>query len=103
MKLKWIWFSMAVGLSANSYSEVAEYTEPRVEGLRMDRCLTWGKACDKQAANHWCIQNRFTKAIYWEIEHNIAEREPTKMLESKQICNHEGCDAFRTIVCYKSS
>ena len=85
----------------NVSAEVMEFNEPRVEGLRMDRCLTWGETCDLPAANAWCMKHDFVKAIYWEMDNNIAQNEPTKMLLSKQICNKSGCDGFKVIVCYK--
>lgn len=92
-----------LSLSAIASAEVNEYIEPRVEGLRMDRCLTWGKDCEEPAAYNWCLQKGYAKAIYWELENNIGQHQPTKMLDSKAICNKPGCDAFKTIVCYKNS
>lgn len=89
-------------LSAFVSAEVNEYIEPRIEGLRMDRCLTWGKDCDEPAAYNWCLEKGYAKAIYWEIEGNIGKNQPTKMLKSKAICDQSGCDAFKTIVCYKN-
>jgi hypothetical protein len=89
--------------SAFASSDVSEYIEPRVEGLRMDRCLTWGKGCDEPAAYKWCLKKGYSKAIYWEIEGNVGQNQPTKMLKSKAICNKPGCDAFKTIVCYKNT
>ena len=94
-------FMVLILFSQYSLSKVEEFVEPRVEGLRMDRCLTWAKQCDKPAANEWCIQHNYTKSIYWEISNNIAEKQPTKMLLSKGICNAPSCDAFKTIVCYQ--
>lgn len=90
-------------LSSFTAAEVNEFIEPRIEGLRVDRCLSWAKDCDEPAAYNWCLGKGFAKAIYWELEHNVGSREPTKMLSSKQICNKSVCDAFKTIVCYKSS
>lgn len=84
-------------------ADVNEFIEPRFEGLRVDRCLSWGIDCDEPAAYNWCLEKGFAKAVYWELDHNVGTREPTKMLSSKQICNKPGCDAFKTIVCYKSS
>jgi len=90
-------------LAFQASSEVREFKEPRVEGLRMDRCLTWGEECDEPAAYSWCLEKGYSKAIYWELESNVGQRQPTKMLKSKQICNNSGCDAMKVIVCYKSS
>lgn len=84
-------------------ADVSEFIEPRFEGLRVDRCLSWAKDCDEPAAYNWCLGKGYAKAVYWELDHNVGSREPTKMLSSKQICNKSVCDAFKTIVCYKSS
>lgn len=92
---------MLILFSPLSFSKVEEFIEPRVEGLKMDRCLTWGKTCGKPAANEWCIQHNYTKSIYWEFSSNIDKKQPTKMLLSKGICNAQSCDSFKTIVCYK--
>ena len=89
-------------LSLQAASELKEFKEPRVEGLRMDRCLTWGEECDEPAAYKWCLDKGFSKAIYWELENNIGRTQPTKMLKSKEICNKSVCDAMKLIVCYKS-
>ncbi len=90
-------------LSCSVMADVKEYIEPRVEGLRMDRCLTWAKDCDAPAAYNWCLEKGYAKAIYWELDNNIGKEQPTKMIKSKKICNNPGCDAFKTIVCYKNT
>ena len=83
-------------------AKVEEFIEPRVEGLRMDICLSWGDrdTCKKPAAYEWCLQKGYTKAIHWEIETNIGKESPTKLLSSKEICAKKKCDAFKVIVCY---
>lgn len=90
-------------LSNISRANVEEYIEPRIEGLRVDICLTWGANCHKPAADQWCRDKSYEKAVYWEISENIGREQPTKMLHSKKICNKEFCDAFKTIVCYSES
>ena len=90
-------------ISASVAADVREFKEPRVEGLRMDRCLSWGEECNEPAAYSWCLENGYTKAIYWEIEDNIGKAQLTKMLKSKAICNKQQCDAFKVIVCYKNA
>lgn len=102
MQLKLILIGAFLCVSPFALASVEEYKEPRTEGLRLDRCLTWGKECDEPAAYRWCFEKGYSKAIYWELEHNIGVSQPTKMLSSKQICNKPGCDAFKVIVCYKN-
>ena len=102
MKYKITTLTCLLILSLQAASEVKEFKEPKVEGLRMDRCLTWAEECDEPAAYKWCLEKGFSKAIYWELENNIGRTQPTKMLKSKQICNKSVCDAMKVIVCYKS-
>ena len=89
-------------LSGNALAQVKEFIEPRTNGLRMDRCLNWGKQCNQTAANEWCLQNGFNEAIHWKIDHNIAKQQPTRMLNSQKICASKSCDGFKVIVCYES-
>jgi hypothetical protein len=88
-------------LSNMTHAKVSQFDEPRIRGLRMDRCLSWGEECNEPAAYQWCLESGYTKAIYWEIENNIANRQPTRMLSSNQVCDKKNCDAFKLIVCYK--
>lgn len=102
MKYRITSLSILLALSFQVSSQVKEFKEPRVEGLRMDRCLTWGNECDEPAAYKWCLEKGFSKAIYWEIDNNIGQKQPTKMLKSKEICNKPDCDGMKLIVCYKN-
>jgi hypothetical protein len=88
-------------VSSALHAEVKEFEPPRIEGLRLDSCLSWGKDCKEPAAHQFCIMNGFNKSIHFEIEENIGKYQPTKMLDSRKICNKEFCDAFKTIFCYK--
>jgi hypothetical protein len=103
MKFRVFYITLLALLTFQVSADVKEYFKPRIEGLRVDRCLTWAKDCDEPAAYSWCLEKGYTKAVYWEIEGNIGQSQPTKMLKSKQICDKPNCDAFKTIVCYKNS
>lgn len=102
MKFRNYTLLLLILMSAGVAADVQEFKEPRVEGLRMDRCLSWGSECNEPAAYSWCLEKGYTKAIYWEIQDNIGKTQPTKMLKSKAICNKSQCDAFKTIVCYSN-
>ncbi|BCD99593.1 hypothetical protein [Marinagarivorans cellulosilyticus] len=88
-------------ISAYSYADVKEYDEPRIRGILMDRCLSWGAECELPAATQWCLEKGYSKAIYWEIESGAGESKMTRMLKSDQLCKSKKCDAFSTIVCYR--
>ena len=102
MRAKYLLLSL-MAISCHVSAVVEEYLNPRIEGLRMDRCLSWGKDCDEPAAYQWCLRKGYSKAIYWEHDNNIGKGQPTKMLTSKEICDKPGCDAFKTIVCYRNT
>lgn len=87
--------------SQATLAEVEQFYEPRIDGLRMDRCLTFAKGCNEPAANRWCFQEGYEKAIYWELLDNVGDKYPTKTISSKAICNNKSCDSFQFIVCYR--
>lgn len=96
-------FSVIILLSLSHYAiaDVKEFIEPRVDGYRMDSCLSFSKDCIEPAATQWCKNHGFSKAIYWKTSGDIGHISPTIMLNSKQICRKAYCHAFDTIVCYK--
>ena len=98
---KIVFFILSLLFFTSAYSEVKEYKEPRVDGLRMDHCLHWGKQCGDVAAYQWCHSKKYRKAIYWEEDRKIGDKSPTKTFESKEICSNDTCSGFKTIVCYR--
>lgn len=88
-------------ISQPGYSDVEEYIEPRIDGYRLDACLTFSKTCHEPAANRWCTDNSYSRSIYWEISDDIGHIDPTKTLVGKEVCDKAYCHAFDTIVCYK--
>ncbi len=102
MKLFRVTLTLSLLISCHAAAKVEEFIEPRVEGLRMDVCLSWSKkgSCGKSAAHEWCLQKGYTQVIHWEVDSNVGIKIPTKLLLSKEICNKETCDAFKVIVCY---
>ncbi len=91
-----------LSLSRYAIADVKEFVEPKVDGYRMDSCLSFSKDCIKPAAMQWCRNHGFSKAIYWETSTDgVGHISPTIMLNSKEICRKAYCHAFNTIVCYK--
>ncbi|MFT7561019.1 MAG: hypothetical protein ACI93R_002944 [Flavobacteriales bacterium] len=84
-------------------SEVREFEKPMVEDARLDRCLDLGRKCGRKAAHRWCKDHNFEKSIYWEIDRDVGFREQTRTWASRQVCDHNECDAFRTLVCYRNA
>lgn len=83
-----------------AFAMVEEYRKPRINGLRLDACLIWGKQCKKKAANKWCENAGNEKSSHWELDKGIGASQPTITFEGKEICSEPKCDAFKVIVCY---
>ena len=92
-----------ISISFSAQSDVEEFIQPTIDGIRVDWCLTWGKDCGEPVAYKWCINHGYSKPIYFEVERSIGLTSPTTMLSSRDTCYKEYCGGFRTIVCYKSA
>ncbi len=77
--------------------------QPRIDGVRLDWCLSYGSDCGEEVAYKWGIDNNYSKLLYWEIDKDIGVNEPTFTLNSRESCFKDSCDSFKTIVCYRSS
>ncbi|HKY95502.1 MAG TPA: hypothetical protein VJL84_09355 [Kiloniellales bacterium] len=67
-----------------------------LDGMNVDRCLTFGQKCDQPAADEFCRLKGFQHATYFEWEYMY----PTMTLQSLEICNHpDSCGGFTKIVC----
>jgi hypothetical protein len=73
----------------------SEFRNPTVRGYRIDRCLYWGRECDKPAADRFCRDQGFPEAEAWQWEYTA----PTLILGDGKICNASGCGGFSYIRC----
>ncbi len=87
--------------SFSASSDVEEFIQPQIDGIRLDWCLTFSADCGEPVAYKWCIDNGYSKPIYWDKDKNIGEHTPTTMLNSRGTCYNKNCDGFSTIVCYR--
>ena len=92
---------LIMSVSFPAYSDVQEFIQPQVDGVRLDWCLSWGADCGEPVAYKWCINQGYNKPIYWEKEKNIGAENPTTMINSRDTCYKKSCDGFRTIICYR--
>ncbi len=74
-----------------------DFKNPSVRGYRVDRCLYWGRDCDKPAADRFCRDNGFAEAESW----GLAQARPTLIMGDGQICNADYCGGFSYIRCVK--
>jgi hypothetical protein len=72
-----------------------EFRNPSARGYRIDRCLYWGRDCDKPAADRFCRDNGYVEAESWQV----VQARPTLILGDGKICNADYCGGFAWIKC----
>ena len=72
------------------------FSNPMLDGYRLDRCYTWGENCELPAVIAWCKLKGFNQADFYENEDNVG---PTKIIGTGEICDEPGCDGFKSITC----
>ena len=77
-------------------AECQTFSNPMIQGYRLDRCLKWGQQCGEPAATAWCQTQGFERATEWNIAQNVP---PTYVLGDRQVCNQQNCDGFSRITC----
>jgi hypothetical protein len=70
------------------------FRNPMLRGYRVDHCLTWGRDCDRPAADRFCRDSGFARAESWRVE----PVKPTLVLGDGNICA-DGCVGFASIQC----
>ena len=94
---------LVMGLSlittASAGSTVKKFTNPKISGVALDWCKTWGQGCGKPAADYFCKKRGYDRATIFRIEKDIGY---TRIIKSGQICNSPGCDSFKFIQCKKA-
>lgn len=73
------------------------FHNPTHQGYRIDRCWTWGRDCDKPAADRFCRDRGFAGASSWQWEYV----RPTYILGTGQICDADFCGGFSLIECFQ--
>ena len=77
----------------------AVFTNPRIDGKRLDWCKSWGKECGRNAASSFCKRHGFRRATKFSIAADIGAKDPTRVIVGGKICNQKFCDGFSQIVC----
>lgn len=75
------------------------YNRPMLQGHRLDWCREWGTNCGKPAADAYCRRRGHPRSTGFQIEHDIGNHSPTRVISSGQICNGGFCDGFRYVDC----
>lgn len=72
------------------------YSEPKVDGVRVDWCYGWAKKCGKMAADAFCKAQGHKKATEFEKAVGVG---PTRVLSTGQLCDDKSCDGFKVVTC----
>ena len=99
--IRYIIITFLFTASFSAFSDVEEFIQPQIDGMRLDWCLTRGADCGETVAYKWCISHGYSKPIFWEKARDIGELTPTTMLNSRDTCYTNNCDGIHTIICYR--
>lgn len=68
---------------------------PKIQNHRVDACLNSRTECGQPAADAFCRDHGYAKAVDWKIDDHVA---PTMTIGTGVVCNEE-CNGFVYIVC----
>jgi len=97
----WLIVALCAGCGQIPRELVAQegFREPRINGNRLDWCLSWGKECGQPAADEFCRKKEFGSALSFEMAHQIG---PTQVIGTGETCTVPACDGFLFITCTKA-
>ncbi len=72
------------------------FLEPRIDGARLDWCLTWAKDCGFPAADAFCKRQGKRSARYIARELSVPE---TRLIGEDRTCKGDFCASFFRIQC----
>src|SRR5689334_8915656 len=82
--------------SPASATEVRNFFAPQIAGARVDACLTGG-ACGKPAADAFCKEQGFDRAMIFQREQFAS----TRKVDSGRVCSKD-CIAFKQVKCFST-
>ena len=73
------------------------FINPTINGIPLDRCVTWGSNCNEPAASEFCRSKGFARATEWKW----SGMKKTIIQSNRQICTSAMslCGGFTRIVC----
>ncbi len=71
------------------------FTYPKIAGVAVDNCKTWGNNCGRPAATQFCERMGYGKAV----EYDRYDTRPTYVIGSDRICDKDKCRAFSSVTC----
>ena len=70
--------------------------DPKVDGMALDLCRTFGNECGAPAADAWCQANGFLLSTAHEVGQDTP---PTKVIGSGEKCEDPSCDRIVSVTC----
>jgi hypothetical protein len=85
---------LLTSITAAHSGEVRNYFAPKLEGQRINACLSDG-ACGKPAADAFCKVEGYDQAMLFQRERSASAR----LIDSDRVCDGN-CTAFRQVKCF---
>lgn len=85
----------AVAAMANQ----SKFTDPKLNGRRVDYCLHWGAECGSPAADAFCRAKDFSRSADFKVAEDIGAQTPTLVIGDDRVCSAAACDGFAFIRC----
>lgn len=79
--------------------EPGRFTNPTLNGRRVDICFHWGVECGKPAADAFCRAKDFSTAAEFTVATDIGAQTPTLVIGDNTVCSESSCDGFAFIRC----
>ncbi|MCP4319300.1 MAG: hypothetical protein GY789_25775 [Hyphomicrobiales bacterium] len=94
-------FAASTG-SAVAKDVTRTFNTPTINGVRLDWCKFFGSQCGEPAAELFCQQNGYTRAVRFSIDPGLgAFGVPTVVFGDGRLCRAAICSGFRAITCAK--
>ena len=100
MKRLLIAFSVLFAVSTGAAGAAEEtFSSPTFGGERLDWCHTFQHGCGQQAANAFCVSQKFQSASDFKKQENVGL---TRTIGDSSVCEEKNCDSFAEITCFTS-
>lgn len=93
---KFLGLALFILAASPGEAAVRNYFAPQLDGARLDACLAEANTCGKPAADAFCKTEGFIEALTFQREAGVS----TKRLGSGELCEGDGCTAFKQIKCF---
>ena len=75
------------------------FINPTIDGLPVDRCLTYAADCNEPAASAWCRRKGMTRATGWKYENKTRMGHVVGASGGDHRDCNFGCDGFTQVIC----